>query len=238
MRSGDQVLRPAAGLATSVEIRGGQAVYEVRTDDPLYRERLRHMGFTPTSAGRFTRRLSATGDIRRTHANFARRLPEMLLQSARRRPVPWREGLEVFLERAEGSRLRWFLYGSGALAVRGIEVGPGDLDFRVDDAQLAGTLLEDLLVEPVTTMTGWIADRGGRAFAGCLLEWIAGVHADVDEPEPHEQGPAAAARLEHVRWQGHDVPVAPLDLQLAVNRRRGLTARVAKIQAHQDRRGT
>jgi hypothetical protein len=234
--TGEGELHPAPGLVTSVEIHRGQAVYEVHTDDPLYRERLLHMGFTP-AAGGFARRLSATGNVRRTHANFARHLQELLLQSARRRPVRWREALEVFLERAEGSRLRWFLYGSGALAVRGIEVGPGDLDFWVDDAQLAGALLEDLLVEPVTAMTGWIADSGGRAFAGCLLEWIAGVHADVDEPEPHEQGPAAAARLEHVRWRGHDVPVAPLDLQLAVNRRRGLTGRVREIQAYRRQNG-
>jgi hypothetical protein len=142
------------------------------------------------------------------------------------------QALEVFLERVDGVPLRWFLYGSGALAVRGIDVGPGDLDFWVDDAQLAGALFADLLVEPVTAMTGWIADHGGRAFADCLFEWIAGVHADVDEPEPHEQGPAAAARLEHVRWHGHDVPVAPLDLQLAVNQRRGLADRVRKIQEY------
>jgi hypothetical protein len=168
----------------------------------------------------------------RTHANFARHLQPMLLQSARRCPVPWSRALEVFLERVEGSGLHWFLYGSGALAVRGIDVGPGDLDFWVDDARLAGTLFEDLLVEPVTAMTGWVADAGGRAFAGCVIEWIAGVHADVDEPEPHEQGPAAAARIEHVRWHGHHVPVAPLDLQLAVNQRRGLTSRVQKIHAY------
>ena len=227
-----QVLHPAAGLATSVKIRHGQAIYAVRTSDPLYQERLEHMGFPAAGADRFVRRLSATGDVLRTHANFARHLQEMLLQSARQRPVPWWQALEVFLERAEGSRLRWFLYGSGALAVRGIDVEPGDLDFWVDDAQLAGSLFEDLLVEPVTTMTGWIADSGGRAFAGCLFEWIAGVHADIDEPEPQEQGPAAAARLERVRWRGHDVPVTPLDLQLAVNRRRGLTDRVQKIHAY------
>jgi hypothetical protein len=227
-----QVLRPAAGLETSVEIRDGWAIYEVHTGDPLYRERLVHVGFAPAAGHRFVRRLSATGDVLRTHANFARHLEEMLLQSARRSPVPWRQALEAFLKRVEGSRLRWFLYGSGALAVRGIDVGPGDLDFRVDDARLAGTLFEDLLVEPVTAMTGWIADSGGRAFAGCLFEWIAGVPADADQPEPHEQGPAAAARVEYVRWHGHDVPVAPLDLQLAVNQRRGLTSRVQKIHAY------
>lgn len=215
-----------------MEIRRGRAIYEVHIGDPLYQQRLLHMGFAAAAADRFVRRLSATGDVRRTHANFARHLQEMLLQSARRRPVQWRQALEVFLERVEGSRLRWFLYGSGALAVRGTDVGPGGLDFCVDDAQLAGTLFEDLLVEPVTAMTGWIADSGGRAFSGCLFEWIAGVHADVDEPEPHEQGPTAAARLEHVRWRGHDVPVAPLDLQLAVNQRRGLTSRVQKIHAY------
>ncbi|MEU4932464.1 hypothetical protein AB0G54_39220 [Streptomyces yokosukanensis] len=227
-----QVLHPAARLATSVEIRRRQAIYEVHTGDQLYQQQLLHMGFAPAAADRFVRRLSTTGDVLRTHANFARHLQEMLLQSARRRPVPWCQALEDFLERAEGSQLRWFLYGSGALALRGIDVGPGDLDFCVDSAQLAGTLFEDLLVEPVTAMTGWLADSGGRAFSGCLFEWVAGVHADVDEPEPHEQGPAAAARLEHVRWRGHDVPVAPLDLQLAVNQRRGLTSRVRKIHAY------
>ncbi|WP_169526992.1 hypothetical protein [Sciscionella marina] len=135
------------------------------------------------------------------------------------------------MERVEGSQLRWFLCGCGTLAVRGIDAGPGDLGFCVDDAQLAGTSLEDLLVEPVTAMTGWVADSGGRAFSDCLFEWIAGVHAVIDEPEAHEQGPATA-RLEHVRWQGHDRPVAPLDLQLAVDQRRGLTSRVQKIHAY------
>lgn len=136
-----QVLHPAAGLMTSVEVRHRLAIYEVRSGDPLYQQRLLHMGFVPATAHRFVRRLSATGDVLHTHANFARHLQEMLLQSARRRPVPWWQALEVFLERVEGSQLRWFLYGSGALAVRGIDVGPGDLDFWVDDAQLAGTSL-------------------------------------------------------------------------------------------------
>jgi len=81
-------------------------------------------------------------------------------------------------------------------------------------------------------MTGWIADSGGRSFADCLFESIAGVDADVDGPEPQDQGPTAAARLEHVHWHGHDVPVAPLDLQLAVSQCRGLTSRVQKIHAY------
>jgi hypothetical protein len=218
------------GLWTSVQVRGDRACYEVRATDPVCQERLAHMGFTPLGGGRFERRLSATGDVRRTHAHFARRLERMLRQSARQEPVDWPRALELFCGRVRDTPLRWFLYGSGALAVRGIDADPGDLDLCVDDAGLVGELFADVLVEPVTELTGWIADRGGRAFAGCLFEWVAGVHPDVDEPLPHEQGPAAAARLESVRWRGHDIPVAPLDLQLAVARRRGQLDRARKIE--------
>jgi hypothetical protein len=128
--------------------------------------------------------------------------------------------------------LRWFLYGSGALAVRGIDVQPGDLDFCVNDAHFAGRIFEDLLVEPVTTMTGWIADSGARAFAGCLFEWMAGVHPEVDEPTPHEQGLVALGCLESVRWREGTIPVAPLTFQLAVTEGRGLSERAAKIRAY------
>jgi hypothetical protein len=76
--------------------------------------------------------------------------------------TPWEQALEEFLARVEGSGLDWFLYGPRALAVRGIDVDPRDLDFNVSDAYLAGRLFADLLVEPVTKMTGWVADRGPR----------------------------------------------------------------------------
>lgn len=102
-----QVLHPAAGSATSVEIRHGRVIYQVQSGDPLYQQRLPHMGFAPAAADRFVRRVSATGDVLGTHASFARHLREILLQSVRRRPVRWRQALKVFPERVEGGRLRW-----------------------------------------------------------------------------------------------------------------------------------
>jgi hypothetical protein len=87
----------------------------------------------------------------------------------------------------------------------------------------------DRLVEPVTEMTGWVADRGARAFCGCTFEWLAGVHLEVDLPFPSEHGLVGATRLETATWRGQEVPVSPLNLQLAVARHRGLDDRVAKI---------
>jgi hypothetical protein len=116
-----QLLRPTADLCTSVEIRGDRAIYEVRTSNPLYQDRLQHIGFAFAGEGQFTRHLSASGDIWRTHSNVGRHLEELLYQSARLRPLPWEASLDLFLHRVQGTPLRWFLYGSGALAVRGID---------------------------------------------------------------------------------------------------------------------
>ena len=93
---------------------------------------------------------------------------------ARSRAVPWDIALLEFLARVEGSALTWWLYGSGALAARGLPIEPRDVDVHVDDAQLAGRLFDDLLVTPVERLDGWVARHVGRAFAGAVVGRMAG----------------------------------------------------------------
>ena len=153
-----------------------------------------------------------------------------MLQQAGEGVVPWREALLAFLDRVDG--VDWWLAGSGALAVRGVDVSPRDLDVVTDarGAQRLGELLADRLVEPVFASEGWVARWWGRAFLGARVEWVADVAASVDDPHPVDFGPTAAANLERVRWRGYDLRVPPLALQLAVAERRGLTDRVEAIQ--------
>ena len=124
------------------------------------------------------------------------------------------------------------LVGSAALAVRGLDVAPGDLDLIVDSAgaQRLGDILLDSLIEPVRPTTGWVGDWFGRAFLHASVEWVGGMSPAVDLPAPTDFGPTAAARLETVRWRGHNLRVPPLDLQLAVSERRGLADRAALIR--------
>jgi hypothetical protein len=218
-----------AELLTSMEMLNSAARFIVRSDNKLYQERLIHMGFQRVDAASFRRDLSAAPDIERIHESFSRHIEEMVLQSARLTPVRWQQALKEFLRRVEGSGLDWFLSGSGALAVRGIDVSPGDLDFWIEDAQAVGGLLEDLLVEPVTEGSGWVARWFGRAFHGALIEWVADVDPAVDQ-RPSEFGRAAASRLERAEWQGHTVPVTPIDIQLEVSELRGLDGRAAQIR--------
>lgn len=199
------------------------------TDRPLYGERIVHMGWQPAGDGSFVRRLTASDDVDRVFANFQRHLEVMVLQNARLIEIPWEHALETFVTRVEGTELDWWLYGSGALAVRGLAVVPGDLDFAVNDAQLVGRLFGDLLVEPVTYLADWVAPWIGRAFDRALFEWQACAHP-TGRYEPTEQEPAVRDRLEIVYWRGHEVLVPPLAIQLTKAVERGLQDRAALIR--------
>lgn len=110
-----------------------------------------------------------------------------------------------------------------------MDISPGDLDLAVDDAQHAGRIFSDLLVEPVTGPLDWVARWIARAFHGALFEWSAQPSPAV-ESAPNEHRRWAAASLETVAWRGRRVRVPRLDVQLAVAIQRGLAERVAMIR--------
>jgi hypothetical protein len=103
------------------------------------------------------------------------------------------------------------------------------VDIAVDDARLAGDLLLDLLVEPVTRHDDWVAEWTGRAFHGAIIEWLSAGRPTGHVP-PHEQEPAVTDHLVSVTWQGRLLLVPPLDIQLAVAEHRGLSHRCDLIR--------
>jgi hypothetical protein len=171
--------------------------------------------------------------------NLTRCAERMLRQAARLEPVPWRETLRELCRRTSELDVDWWLTGSAALAVRGASIEPGDIDLVCpgEDALIMGTVFADSLIEPVLPADDWISEYWGRAFLTARLEWIGNPKAAVDVPSPCDFGPAAAGRLETVRWEDWQLRVPPLDLQRAVSRRRGLTSRVALIDAIKGQRG-
>ena len=166
--------------------------------------------------------------------NFASCAGLMLRQAARLEPVLWRETLHELCRRTRGQEPGWWLAGSTALAVRGARIEPGDIDLVCsgDAARGLGTIFADALIEPVICdSSSPISEYWGRAFLTARVEWIGAPKAGVDSPSPSDFGPVAASRLETVTWEGWQLRVPPLDLQRAVSQRRGLTDRVALIDA-------
>ena len=200
--------------------------------EPAHHDVLRGLYYSPAAEGFAKSYPAETPDLDRIYCHFARSAQAMVRQAARQEPVAWEEALEMFLNLVGGHTLVWWLVGSTALAVRGIEVAPGDVDIVTDDsgAERLNELLREYQVEPLQRSEGWIWNSFGRAFMGARLEWVGGVNVGADSPAISDFGPTAAARLEVVKWHGVEIMVPPLDLQLAVSERRGMKERADKIR--------
>lgn len=215
------------------ERHGDEVLLVVVAPDVVVRTAALELGFRERGPDAVRRFPADAGRLDEALTRFERHAEELFLQTAGLRPVPWQAALRELADCVEGSGLDWWLVGSAALAVRGAPVEPRDLDLVLDaeGAARLGELLEDLLVEPVVATSGWIADAFGRAFAGARVEWVGGVHAGVEQHGPCDFGPSAAARRERVVWEGRELLVPPLDLQIAVSERRGLAERAAAARA-------
>ena len=198
---------------------GETTAFVIAALEPAYHDVARALYYLPVEGG-FAKHFPAdTPHLARIYQQFARHVEDMILQTARVRPAPWDKALDAFLEVIRGEDIRWRLAGSVALAVRGIDVAPRDLDLVVDNAgaQKLGALLLDCLVEPVLRTPGWIANWFGRAFLHARVEWIG-----VDDPY-------ALAGLQVVHWRGVAMQSPPLEMHLEEDRQRGLTERADKI---------
>jgi hypothetical protein len=218
-------------MKTLCKTEGTTTSFIIADVESAYQDAVRSLYYSPVIDGFAKTYPSDTPNLDRIYLNFERYAQEMVLQTARIHLVEWDKSLSAFLQAIEGSSIDWWLTGSTALALRGLDIAPGDLDLVVDDtsASKLGELLLDYLVEPMQPSPGWIWNWFGRAFLYARLEWVGKVNDSADSPLVGDFGPAAAKRLEVVNWRGKDIRVPPLDLQLEVSRRRGLVERAEKI---------
>jgi len=219
-------------MKTQLRREGAQTYFVVSDLDSVEAFGVQNLGFLPYTDGFAKAYPTTTPHLEVFYHHFARSIEEMILQRAGTRPVPWDRALQALLQRLTPYNLHWWLIGSAALVVRGIDVLPGDLDLAVDDAgalQL-GEILFDTLVGPVEDARGWISTWFGRAFLHSRIEWAGGIREDVDKLGVTEFGPTAVRRLETISWQGYQMRVPPVDIQIEVSKRRGLRERTRKIE--------
>jgi len=109
---------------------GARGLFVAYTDDPDLRRALRGLAFTEEN-GRFVRSFPADAPgLHETYVRFKHTVDDVLDQASGRRIPPWEDALDAVATRLATVRADWFLVGTGALAARGIEVVPHDLDFR------------------------------------------------------------------------------------------------------------
>jgi hypothetical protein len=204
----------------------------VRCEDSVLGQALGDLYFLREDDG-YAKRFPAGSFTDAILERFREALMPLLRQTARLDAVPWREALRDAVRRLDGAGIDWWLAGSAALAVRGLQIEPRDIDLVISDtdARRAAEAFEDVLIEPAVETDGWISRWFGRAWLGARVEWVAGVSPAVDEPLPSDFGPAAAATLTEIEWEHAVVRVPSIELQREVSARRGLADRVALIQS-------
>lgn len=219
-------------MKTSCRTVGQNTHFIVSELDPAYHQATRDLEFTEVEDGFARIYPNNSPHLEHSYHNFARYAEEMILQMAHVHTTPWEQALLSLLQKIEGQHIRWWLVGSAALATRGIDVSPSDIDLSVDDADAhkLGDLLLDYLIEPMQATPDWFCNWFGRAFLGMRVEWVGGVDERADTPEISDFGPTAVGRMETILWQGYELQVPPLDLQLKSNEQRGRVERVGKIK--------
>jgi hypothetical protein len=204
----------------------------VETDEPAYQLALGDLFFEEQN-GRHVRWFPIGTVSEDIFSRFQSQLDPLLRQTARLEPAPWRWALRETVDRLDAAGVDWWLTGSAALAVRGIDLAPRDLDLVVSDdgAAAASVAFDDALIEPTVAVHGWFCRWFGRAWVGARVEWVGGVTAISDEPAPTDFGLVAAASLNAIRWDGLTIFVPSLELQRTVSERRGLLDRVRLIDS-------
>jgi hypothetical protein len=206
-----------------MRVRGVETDFVVTDVANTQLDAMRKLGFKESASAFIRTCRSDAPNVLSTYDNFCRYTEEMVLQASGARPWSWKRVLLTFVERVAGSNVRWGVIGSAALAVRGIDVQPGDIDVMTDEqgAYALGELFADTLVSPVTEWVG--AGWFGRAFPGGRLEWLGNAGRDA--------GAWSLADLQDsVHWEGHTIVVPALEVLLGIEQRRGRTGHVEAIR--------
>ena len=144
----------------------------------------------------------------------------------------WAAALEAAIGRLDGSGVWWYLLGSAALAVRGIDVQPQGVDIGTDRAgsDVIRKLFRDRALIPVADAPDWhVSVLYGRYSWHSIIQVTAEPRPWVDDQHPRPWGHEGLSRLETVKWPGHDLLVTPLDLQLDDEKRRDRKRNVTAI---------
>ena len=171
-------------------------------------------------------------NINKIKDNYQKYNLDMVLQAGKFKQIKWRKALISFIEKIKDCDIEWWLTGSCALKIRGVDIKPNDVDIMLNskDIDKINELFLDNIIWPIADTNGWIVKYFGVIFLNGQIDLAFDPQDFADDPEPVDFGPYAKKNLEIIRWNNYDIKVPPLELQLKSNKLRRRKKRVEKIQ--------
>ncbi len=159
------------------------------------------------------------------------RFLEMEINS-RRSTADFEQALLKIINKHTAAEIRWWLTGSAALYIRGLDVKPHDIDVMtyLSEKDKIIEAFGDNVVEPFHYPQGWVVKGFGVVDPGYRIDYAFEPQDWVDDREPIDFGPYAEQHLEKVTWKGATVMVPPLKLHLPSNIARNRVCIVDQIR--------
>jgi hypothetical protein len=211
---------------------GNWRTVQILDVDPGQQTALAALGFGPDLVRRYP---PGTRYFDQAVTNLRQHLGEMVRQSIMPGTAPgWAGPFEDLLRRAGQARVPVAVVGSAALAARGVDVRPGDIDVITTEEgvdALADSYQENLVM-PVATVPGF--GKWSRAFTGGIrVEWLANPARPQEGPWPLAASAwSIASPFEEISWQNQVLRVPPLEIQRQIEVHRGRLDRVAAIDEY------
>jgi hypothetical protein len=221
--------RDAMRIVTGVDD-GSWRTILVTDANPDQQTALEELGFPPDLVQRYP---PGTRYFDRAVANLRQVVDRMVRQNAPQAPADWSQAFRDLLPRADQARIPLVVVGSVALAIRGVDVRPGDIDVLTTEegADALAESYQDALVVPLATIEGF--GRFGRAFTGMRVEWLGNPARAQEGPWPLAAAAwSVASPFEEVWWEGRFLRVPSLELQRQVDVHRQRPDRVAAIDQY------
>ena len=158
-------------------------------------------------------------------ANFQKHGVESLEQLLKIRPAPWEQALSALIEKLAGTGIRWYIHGSAAMAIWGMDVAPRDLNIifpDLSDFDRVRHLFLGETIYPIERCEGWVMGGLGGLF----------IHANVGLAFMNAtEVPFDMSPLNEVEWMGRKIAISPLEWLQRDNQNFGRPERVELIES-------
>ena len=121
-------------------------------------------------------------------------------------PTPWEKALDLFISEMEKINVDWYVHGSTAMALWGIDVAPKDVNVIIpshSDFDQVRNHFYKFAIRPIERCENWIMSGLGYIF----MEATIGIAFHNKELEPYDMN-----QLGKVIYNGSEVSVSSLDM--------------------------
>ena len=212
--------------------------YHVEAVPPGYKDILGHFFFT--EAGDGYQKIYPKDTLMFPHdssilnRNFQEGLPRMIRQFLDVESMKWETVLEETIQILDRYEINWWLAGSAACSVRGINISPHDLDIMTYRSEIGKfeKAFTDTTFEPFHRVTDWIVKGFGVVFLGGRVDFAFEPEDSSDQYGRQDCGVYASNHLEEIQWNGHSIRAPPIELHIQANVGRNRTERVKLIESY------